>query len=644
MIAKVRDLNISLKHGIQAFKAGGTLNYLQEWEKLTLDPEILESVSGLRVEFSDINTINQLGPHSLSKDQIEFANQEVSKLLKKGVIEKCGQEPGEFISPIFLREKKDGSHRLILNLKTLNTTTEKIHFKMETIYSILKLVRQNCWFTKIDLKDAYYTIPIDVNHRKLLKFSHNGKLFKFCALPNGYCHGPRKFTKLLKVPLSELRKRGVIISAFLDDCINIHRDPVVCLDNTVSTISMYQKLGFTVHPEPKSSFLPSQEMEFLGFILNSRSMTITLTPEKKTKMKNLCSEILNRKCIKIRQIASLLGKISSSFPASKFGRLHYRGLERLKTRSLAFCNNNFNANTVLDNDAIKDITWWRDNVSFVYNDICIPNPSRTLCTDASKTGWGAIWNVLSTGGLFSEEESIDHINNLELKAVLFGLQSYSHKAHDNHILVLCDNTTAVHCINKFGTCRSRVLDLTTQEIWACAIQNNIWLSATHIPGKLNVEADEESRKMEIHTEWKLNEKFFQEICYFLNFTPDIDLFASRLNTQLPKFISYRPDPQCFAVNAFLFSWEKFDFYCFPPFAVIARILQKIVQDTARGILVVPEWPTQPWYALLPEITIKSTILPPRKNLLFLPSHPDLHHPLHKNLSLRACLVDGGLLH
>jgi len=331
MIARVRDLNNSLNLRIQAFKAGGPQYCLNVWMGLTLDPEILESISGLRVEFSEIDTIDQMTPHSLSLDQIEFANQEIDKLLKKEAIERCQHEPGEFISPIFLREKKDGSHRLILNLKTLNTTTEKIHFKMESIYSILKLVFKNCWFTKIDLKDAYYSIPIHVDHRKFLKFYHNGELFQFCVLPNGYRHGPRKFTKLLKVPLSELRKRGVIISAFLDDGINIHIKPVVCLDNTVSTVSQYQELGFTVHPEPRSSFLPAQEIEFLGFMINSCEMSITLTPEKKNKMEKLCSEILKPKSVKIRQIASLLGKISSSFPAAKFGRLHYRGLESLKT-------------------------------------------------------------------------------------------------------------------------------------------------------------------------------------------------------------------------------------------------------------------------------------------------------------------------
>ena len=325
MITSVRKLNLFLHNKLQSFEAGGTHNCIEEWSKITSDPEILESVSGLRVDFNDISSVEHKSPHILSTKQIGIANQEIAKLLSKKVIINSEHEKGEFISPIFLRDKKDGSHRLILNLKSLNTTTEKIHFKMESIYSIIRLVRPFCWFTKIDLKDAYYTIPVLEDHRKLLKFQHEGQIFKFCALPNGYCHGPRKFTKLLKAPLSVLRKKGVNIAAYLDDCINIHRDSNSCAENTLATISMFQTLGFTVHPEPKSSFAPSQEIIFLGFVINSRSMTITLTDEKKIHMIELCSDIFNQKSLKIRQIAATLGTFSSSFPAAKFGRLHYRG-------------------------------------------------------------------------------------------------------------------------------------------------------------------------------------------------------------------------------------------------------------------------------------------------------------------------------
>ena len=85
---------------------------------------------------------------------------------------------------------------------------------------------------------------------------------------------------------------------------------------------------------------------------------------------------------------------------------------------------------------------------------------------------------------------------------------------------------------------------------------------THIPGKLNEEADTESRKQETRTEWMINRKYFEKIIKSLNFKPTVDLFVTSLNTQLPHFISLRPDPEFKVVNAFTFSWENLSFYVF----------------------------------------------------------------------------------
>ena len=83
-------------------------------------------------------------------------------------------------------------------------------------------------------------------------------------------------------------------------------------------------------------------------------------------------------------------------------------------------------------------------------------------------------------------------------------------------------------------------------------------------GIQNTEVDLKSRKNEVHTEWKLRENIFSSICSQLNTNPKIDLFATRLNTQLSTFVSYRPDPKCIAVNVFLLDWSKLDFYAFHP--------------------------------------------------------------------------------
>ena len=133
------------------------------------------------------------------------------------------------------------------------------------------------------------------------------------------------------------------------------------------------------------------------------------------------------------------------------------------------------------------------------------------------SGWGAVVDAGSTGGFFSAEASAIHINILELMAALFGLRCFFRDQSNVHVKLLMDNTTAVQTVNKMGSCKSIECDDVVRLIWDFALDRNIWLSASYIPGILNVEADEESRKSETRTEWMLSELVFQEITEYLDF-------------------------------------------------------------------------------------------------------------------------------
>ena len=134
---------------------------------------------------------------------------------------------------------------------------------------------------------------------------------------------------------------------------------------------------------------------------------------------------------------------------------------------------------------------------------------------------------------------------------------------------------AVAAINKMGSTRSIDMAQVVHLIWNFILKHDNWVTATHIPGIFNEEADIESRKHETRTEWMINRKYFEKIIKSLNFKPTVDLLATRLNTQLPHFISLRPDPESKGVNAFTFSWENLSFYAFPQFTCIPKVLQKI---------------------------------------------------------------------
>ena len=186
-----------------------------------------------------------------------------------------------------------------------------------------------------------------------------------------------------------------------------------------------------------------------------------------------------------------------------------------------------------------------------------------------------------------------------------------------------------------GTSHSYKCNELVYNIWCELIRNENFITMAHIPGVFNEEADKESRKQATRTEWKLKRCVFESIMKTFQFLPKIDLFASRLNCQLNPFVSFRPDPEALHVNSFLLPWSCTKFYAFPPFSVISRVVQKIYLEQAEGILVVPNWPNQPWYSkLMNMLNKKPMLIPHRKDLLTLPEKEQRTHPL--NLELLAC--------
>ena len=166
---------------------------------MTSDKEILQTVLDLKPEFlGDPLVKHNSYIHQFSKEDESMIDLEIQKHLAKGIITKCEHDTAECISLIFIKQKPDGSCRLTLNLKNLNEDMPYIHFKMETLQSVLSLITPGCYLASLDLKNAYYSVPIHPDHTKFLKFTWKNHLYKLLVLPNGLCCDPRKFTKLMK--------------------------------------------------------------------------------------------------------------------------------------------------------------------------------------------------------------------------------------------------------------------------------------------------------------------------------------------------------------------------------------------------------------------------------------------------------------
>ena len=172
---------------------------------------------------------------------------------------------------------------------------------MESIQSVTQLLRPNCFMASIDLKDAYYSVKVKEADQRYLKFQSGEQIFKLNCLPNELSIGLSKFTKLLKPPLAAVRKLGHMVCSFIDDLINIGDSYEACVINMLDTISIMHSLGFVVHPE-KSSINPKQQIVFLGFVIDSTTMTLSLTLERKRKIIKGCETLLNDKKPNIRGV------------------------------------------------------------------------------------------------------------------------------------------------------------------------------------------------------------------------------------------------------------------------------------------------------------------------------------------------------
>ena len=135
------------------------------------------------------------------------------------------------------------------------------------------LIRPNDFMVKIDLKDAYLTVPIRRDHRRFLRFRRGDDLFEFTCLPFGLCSAPRAFTKLLKPALAWLRERGIRPIVYLDDFIVLNQSRTSLLEDLETVIGLLDNLGFLIN-WVKSVVEPCQIMGYLGLMIDSVAGTI----------------------------------------------------------------------------------------------------------------------------------------------------------------------------------------------------------------------------------------------------------------------------------------------------------------------------------------------------------------------------------
>jgi hypothetical protein len=188
---------------------------------------------------------------------------------------------------------------------------------------------------------------------------------------------------------------------------------------------LFQEAGFLLHGD-KSLQEPTQKIKYLGFIIDSVSMCLSLPEDKVSRLraavKKAIRELNKQHQLTVCIAAKMIGFIVSSIPATTYGKAHYQELEFAKTRQLLAAQENFDAPFSWPEDCREDLEWWASPSNiFSTSFASLPNTTK-LTTDASLEGWGALWEGKERLGAWENDHR--HIDELELRAVLQALQTF----------------------------------------------------------------------------------------------------------------------------------------------------------------------------------------------------------------------------
>jgi hypothetical protein len=386
-----------------------------------------------------------------------------------------------------------------------------------------------------------------------------------------------------------------------------------CIQHGKQFIQILEQMGWQISPK-KSVLTPSQTVQFLGVEINSATMMFKVPAEKLRKLKHDLRSILKKETVSPRELSGIAGKINAISVAVTPVAAHIRKIHHFQHQMIR--QSHWDHQDSLHPEVREEIQWWLDHLDDWNGKAIIPKPvEKIIQTDASNLGWGAVLGQHIARGFWSEEEKSWHNNMRELMAVFKGLQSFENQIIGKSIQVQIDNTVAVSYVNRMGGKIQQLNNLATT-IWNWCLDRKISLQGDYLPGELNTIADALSR-INDKNDWKLHPSLFKMLDNIWG-PHEVDMFASTLNHQVPRFFAWNHQPGAEAIDAFCQDWTAFSGYANPPFCLITRVLSQLQRQRATITLITPIWVTTPWFPLLLEMCIDYPIILPDWRDLFLP--------------------------
>lgn len=606
------QINLFLKH-IAYFEnssvcskgvKGSLAKNVQYWQSIGASEFVIDIIkNGYVVPFQRPPPPMNFKNNKSALDNVEFVEQSIKDLLESGCIEKVPFQPF-VVSPLSVAHNKgSGKKRLILDLSELNKFVDKKKVKFEDWNVALNFFNKDCFLFKFDLKSGYHHIDICRKQLTYFAFYWKGQYYCFNVLVFGLTSAPYIFTKCLRPLVKHWRTHGIDIVLYLDDGLGFGKNFEITRKASNFVHNSLMQAGLLINIE-KSNFQPVQSIEWLGLLWDSKSYSLFIPNRRVEEVQSTLNFLINSFPIfTARELAKFAGQIISLSPV-------YGCVCSLMTRNIYLAVESRGHWDYVINLAFPDLVkteleFWTNNLVKMNHKRLIAEslPSVLVFSDASNVAAGAYTVEVDekiVHHTWSESESLMSSTWRELKAIDLALNYFAASLSGKAVRWHTDNQNCVTIVQK-GSTKPHLQSLAFN-IFSKCVEFAISLSIVWIPREDNTKADYLSNVIDFD-DWQTSDEFFKFIDGMWG-PHTVDRFANAQNAKLQRFNSLFWYPNSEAVDAFSQSWHFENNWLVPPINLVSRVIKHILHCRAIGTLIVPKWPSAPFWTLLFDAEMK----------------------------------------
>ena len=285
------------------FEDTGARNMLQQWAN-----------NGVQPSFSSLNNLPRPQPNDTSvRTHSKYVRAHLGHMVNSSVVSPSVTRP-TFVLPLKIVPKSNGKPRMVYNARRINMRTRAPTFRMPTPIRILKHIPRNSYMTRLDISNAYWSIPLHPDFRQHFGFAFERQYYVWNVLPFGWNVSAWALHTVLDFVRKHLKRTyGISMFIYSDDFLVIAPNAHLSRLHTDIVLRELKLFGFAVQ-STKCQLAPVQKCEFLGMLIDSRSCMVTMTARRRRSYLRILKWLSTCSTVPLRIMQQVVGYLNFVCP------------------------------------------------------------------------------------------------------------------------------------------------------------------------------------------------------------------------------------------------------------------------------------------------------------------------------------------